>query len=68
MLAFRRLLSLLSADAASAEKNEYFSRGPFTVWLAVFFLGAFAEEFWRAFYMVRQFANPVPRQRDLFHF
>jgi membrane protease YdiL (CAAX protease family) len=52
MLAFRRLLSSLSAVAASAENNEYFSRGPLIVWLAVFFLGAFVEEFWRALCIV----------------
>jgi membrane protease YdiL (CAAX protease family) len=48
MLAFRQALSVLSPGAASAEDNEYFLRGSPVLWLAIFLIGAIAEEFWRA--------------------
>ena len=47
MLACRRLISLLSARAMSAEKHDYFLRGSLVLWLAVFLVGGFVEELWR---------------------
>src|ERR1700690_3292100 len=47
MLACRYFFSALSPDAALTEKNEYFLRGRATLWLAVFVIGGFVEEFWR---------------------
>jgi membrane protease YdiL (CAAX protease family) len=48
MLACRRGISLLSTRAAEAEKHDYFLRGSIALWLAVFCVGGFVEELWRA--------------------
>lgn len=49
MLACRYFFSALSPGVALTGKNEYFLRGPATLWLAVFVMGGFVEEFWRGF-------------------
>lgn len=48
MLATRQTISLLSPRAAQAANHKYFLRGSYLLWLSVFLIGGFAEEFWRA--------------------
>jgi hypothetical protein len=57
MFGFRRLLSLLWLDAAVAERNDYFLRGPIALWLAIFVIGGLAEELWRAVCLLSFQAN-----------
>jgi len=45
----RRLLSSTSESLASSEENDGARRGAVAQWLAIFVLGAFVEEYWRAF-------------------
>jgi Type II CAAX prenyl endopeptidase Rce1-like len=52
LLAFRRIISLLSPRAASAEMNDYFLQGSVILWVTVFVVGGFVEEYWRAFCVV----------------
>lgn len=48
LLSVRRVLALWYPKAVIAAPNEYFWRGPSWLWLAIFVVGAFVEEFWRA--------------------
>jgi hypothetical protein len=48
LLAVRHLISLLSPRAAQAANHRYFLRGSPVFWMAVFVLGGFVEELWRA--------------------
>jgi hypothetical protein len=48
MLAYRRLIFVFVRGFALTEGNDYFTRGPVTLWLTVFVIGGFVEEVWRA--------------------
>ena len=46
LLGIRRAISLLWPPAAAT--SEYFLHGSSSLWIAIFIVGAFVEEFWRA--------------------
>jgi len=52
MLLSRQTVAYYSRNSVYPESNEYLLRGSAALWLAVFLIGGFVEEFWRALCIV----------------
>jgi membrane protease YdiL (CAAX protease family) len=59
VLVFRRALAYVTPSIAQAEASDYSLRGSAFAWLAVFTIGAIAEEVWRASCIRSLQHNPV---------